>query len=265
MLEAAGLFEEVINSGIYALELDYADVFKSANEFGTESVFEINYSGNSRGGYGENGLDNFPEGNYDVQFFGMRGYVGPTFAAGWSFCPVTPKLVEALTGDPRFEHTIIDGNALKQQGASYEVGYQNTDYFIRKYAGLQDEKALDGEPALNWGNNVRDIRLADVLLMAAECFARAGDDASARNYLNQVRSRVFLPEVTASGSDLLDAIYKERQLELATEGHRFFDLVRTGRAAQELDNFVEGKHEILPLPQREIDVSGGVVVQNPGY
>lgn len=258
------LANEVIGSGLYELEFDFGDIFKLANEFGSESIFEINYSANSRGGWAN---FNQTEGNYDVQFLGMRDYVGPTFATGWSFNPITEKLVDLMQDDPRYEHTIIDGMELQTQGASYTAGYQNTDYFIRKYAGLQEDRAIDGEAALNWSYNIRDIRLADVMLMAAEAYARSGNDSNARNYLNQVRARVGLAAVTSSGSALLDAIYLERQLELATEGHRFFDLVRTDRASTELGDqgFTPNKNEVLPIPQNEIDITEGNLIQNPGY
>lgn len=265
MNEVANLFvNDVIGSGLYALEFDFGDIFKLSNEFGPESIFEINYSANSRGGWGN---FNQTEGNYDVQFLGMRDYVGPLFSVGYGFCPVTEKLVTLMENDPRYDHTIIDGNDLQNQGASYSAGYQNTDYFIRKYAGLQEDRAIDGEPALNWSYNIRDIRYADVLLMTAEAFSRAGNDGSARTYLNMVRSRVGLTPITSSGSALLDDIYTERQLELATEGHRFFDLVRTGRAEQELSDqgFTANRNELLPIPQDEIDITEGNLVQNQGY
>lgn len=265
MGEAATLFDEVINAGIYSLEPAFEDIFKKENEFGRESVFEIQYSGNQRGGWGN--FANGTEGNYNVQFFGMRDYVGPLYDVGWSFCPVTEKLVEAMQFDPRFEHTIIDGNALKDLGASYTVGFQNTDYFIRKYAGLAKDRAQDGEPALNWDYNVREIRLADVMLMAAEAYNRSGNDSQARVYLNQVRQRVFLQPASGAGAQLLEAIYRERRMELATEGHRFFDLVRTGRAVTELGDqgFISNKNEVLPIPQTEIDISEGNLIQNQGY
>jgi hypothetical protein len=266
MAEAADLFEEVIGSGIYDLENNFGDIFRQSREFGVESVFEINYSSNQRGGWGNFG--NGTEGNYNVQFFGMRDYVGPTYSPGYGFCPVTEKLAEAMQNDPRFQHTIIDAVQLEAQGASYSPGFQNTGYFIRKYAPLAAERALDGEPALNWGTNIREIRFADVLLMAAEAHARAGNDALARPHLNRVRTRVGLqPYPSLSGQNLLEAIYRERQLELATEGHRFFDLVRTGRAGDELGDqgFVVGKHEVLPVPQTEIDITEGSIKQNPGY
>lgn len=264
MTRAAGLFDEVINSGQYILESDYGRIFAFDNEWGVESIWEIQFSGAQTGGW-EN-FENQTEGNYNTQFFGMRDYVGPDFATGWSFCPVSLDLVGVMQNDPRFEHTIIDGAALKQDGASYTEGFQNTDYFIRKYAGLQANVATEGEPALNWGNNERVIRLADVYLMAAECIMRVGgDEGKARSYVNLVRGRVNLQPIANSGSSLLDAIYRERRLELATEGHRFFDLVRTGQASQVLEGFAENKNEVLPIPQREIDLTGGSLQQNQGY
>lgn len=266
MGEAADLFEEVINSGVYDLEADFGTIFDNSNEYGIESVFEISHSGAARAGWDR--FVNGSEGNYNVQFFGMRDYVGPDYAAGWSFCPVTEKLVAKMENDPRFEHTIINGANLKLLGASYTEGYQNTDYFIKKYAGLADEVASDGEPALNWSKNVREIRLADVYLMAAEARARNNQPSEARAHLNKVRLRVSLQPVQgASGESLLNFIYNERQLELATEGHRFFDLVRTGRAELELGDqgFVSGIHEVLPIPQSEIDITVGRFNQNNGY
>jgi hypothetical protein len=65
----------------------------------------------------------------------------------------------------------------------------------------------------------------------------------------------------------LDNVYNERRLELATEGHRFFDLIRTGQAASVLagKGFTAGKNEVLPIPQQELDVTNGVLKQNPNY
>lgn len=265
MAEAAALLEDVITSGIYALESNYADIFKPDNKFGVESVYEIVHSDNQHGGY-EN-FNNFTEGNYNVQFFGIRDFVGPDYANGWSFCPITEDLVDFMKDDPRFAATIIDGNALKNAGASYTASYQNTDYFINKYAPLQEFKATSGEPALNWGYNIKEIRLADVMLMAAEAFARSGDEGKAKLYLNQVRSRVGLPDRVSSGAALLDDIATERRLELATEGLRFWDLIRTNKAVTVLGplGFQPNKHEYLPIPQQEIDISQGAMVQNQGY
>ncbi len=270
MGEAATLFEEVINSNAYTLEKVYADIFKPENKFGKESIFEIHCSGNRKGDWGTglngNGIDG-NEGNKDVQFCGMRDFVGTPYANGWSFCPVSLDLVNALQNDPRFAATVIDGKALKTAGASYTAGYQNTDYFIKKYAPLAAFKATSGEPALNWGYNIKEIRLADVLLMAAECFNRSGNDVKALTYLNRVRTRVLLPARTSAGATLLQEIYDERRLELATEGMRFWDLLRTGKATTVLggQGFKASKHELLPIPQSEIDIMQGGFKQNLGY
>jgi hypothetical protein len=103
--------------------------------------------------------------------------------------------------------------------------------------------------------------------MAAEANNRGGiDDAKAQNYLNQVRARAFGDNdhnITATGGSLTQAIWDERNFELAMEGHRFFDLVRTEQAATVMSGFVTGKHEVFPIPQQEIDISG--LTQNTGY
>lgn len=273
MGEAADLFEEVINSGFYSLEPNYADLFKRSKEWGPESIFEIQHSDNKPGDWGccfaAGPNANPTEGNFSVQFYGMRDFVGPTYAPGWSFCPVSLDLVDFMQGDPRYVHTIIDGQALQNQaGASYTVGYQNTDYFIKKYAPIADNQPQDGVIPLGWADNERIMRLADVYLMAAEAIVRGGGNQDvARSYVNTVRQRVTLQPFPPSlnGQALLDAIYRERRLELATEGHRFWDLVRTGQAASVLPNFMAGVHELLPIPQIEIDLTEGQLNQNPGY
>jgi hypothetical protein len=101
--------------------------------------------------------------------------------------------------------------------------------------------------------------------MAAEAHAQNGNDATALSYVNQVRDRVSMPALTSGGSTLLADIFHERRLELSGEGLRFWDLVRSGQAAQEISNFQVGKHELFPLPQVEIDLAGGNWPQNAGY
>ena len=105
--------------------------------------------------------------------------------------------------------------------------------------------------------------------MAAEAHSRGNlDEAKALDYLNQVRERAFGDDThnsSATGTALTDAILEERRLELMGEGHRFFDLVRTGRAAQAIDGFVAGKHELFPIPFQEIQFSAGNWSQNPNY
>ena len=115
--------------------------------------------------------------------------------------------------------------------------------------------------------NYRVIRFADVLLMAAEAHARSTsvNEDKARTYLNLVRTRVQQPDLNSSGQQLILDIWKERRLELSCEGHRFFDLVRTGQAKDFIIGFIPGKHELFPIPQVEIDLAGGSWAQNPNY
>ena len=106
--------------------------------------------------------------------------------------------------------------------------------------------------------------------MAAEAHNRSAtpNDAKAQEYLNRVRRRAFgnnLNDISATGATLTDNIFQERRVELVGEGHRFFDLVRTGKAAQEINGFVAGKHELFPIPLIEIQLTGNRWAQNPGY
>ncbi|MFT6152642.1 MAG: hypothetical protein ACJAY9_002050 [Flavobacteriales bacterium] len=106
--------------------------------------------------------------------------------------------------------------------------------------------------------------------MAAEANNRKlpSDDGKAKSHLNRVRQRAFgdmMHDISSSGSNLTDDIYHERRVELIGEGHRFFDLVRTGKAAQEIDGFVSGKHEVFPIPLIEIQLTGNRWNQNPNY
>jgi starch-binding outer membrane protein, SusD/RagB family len=262
MAEAAALFNEVNTTAGYALLSNFGDIFRPDNQFNAESILEIPHS--SLAAWGDWGWVNGGEGNVGVQFVGPADYNGPEFSNGWGFCPISLDLVAAMSGDPRFEHTIIDGNQMKAQGAVYNARYQNTDYFIRKYAPMKAYRSAVGTPELNWPINEIEIRLADTYLMEAEAIVRGGGSGSrAQQLLDAVRSRVGLGSVSAT----LANIYNERRLELATEGHRFFDLVRTGNASTVLAplGFVAGKHEVLPIPQQEIDVTNGVLKQNNNY
>jgi hypothetical protein len=104
--------------------------------------------------------------------------------------------------------------------------------------------------------------------MAAEAYNRSTtpNDTKAQTYLNLVRRRAFgdnLHDVSATGTALRQAIWDERRLELGMEGDRFFDLVRTGQAAAKITGFVTGKHEVFPIPQTEVLISG--LTQNNGY
>ena len=171
----------------------------------------------------------------------------------------------------RYETSILDINQYiaDNPGSSYDptAGYEQTGYFNRKYIARTGDLNI-GDAALTNPDNYRAIRYADVLLMAAEALNRkASPDATmAKVYLNQVRTRAMLPNITTSGANLTNDIYKERRVELLGEGHRFFDLVRTDRAEGTIPGFSKAKgHELFPIPIEEINLSGGRWEQNPGY
>jgi len=262
--ESAAAFDNVI--GIYSLVDDYGDQFLRFGENGPESVFEIQYSNQSN--WYDWGCAHCSEGNYAIIMNGPRGWSGPEYAQGWSFNVPTAEFYNSFHPDDlRRDATILDIESFASAtGATYSEGYDHTGYFNNKYIPRSGESG--GQTELNYLTNFRIIRYSDVLLMAAEAYNRSGiNDNLALNFLNQVRVRAFDDNQfelnNLSGSDLTQAIWDERKFELALEGHRFFDLVRTGRASSTIQGFIEGKHEVFPLPQQEIDISG--LTQNPGY
>ena len=184
----------------------------------------------------------------------------------------TQNLANAYAaGDKRKSVTVLDIEAYKTANPSFNITYQvapfkNTGLYNQKYLPRKGETS--GQIELNYSNNFRTIRYAEVLLMAAEANNRSAtpNDIKAQGYVNQVRQRAFgdnLHNITSTGAVLKQAIWDERRLELGMEGDRFFDLVRTSQAVSKITGFVAGKHEVFPIPQTEISISG--ISQNSGY
>jgi hypothetical protein len=270
---AAPVLESVITSNAFSLVSDFSSIFLESGENGPESVFEIQYTNTSP--YYNWGAVTRGQGNYAIQQCGIRGLNGSAdmpYAAGWSTNLPTQDLANAYAaGDQRKAVTVLDIEAYKNANPSFGITYQVAPY---KNTGLYNQKYLprkgqtSGQVELNYLNNFRIIRYADVLLMAAEAYNKSAtpNDAKAVGYLNQVRQRAFrdnLHNSTATGTALYQAILAERRLELAMEGDRFFDLVRTGLAGSKITGFTSPKHEVFPIPQQEILVSN--LTQNPGY
>ncbi|MBG7613299.1 RagB/SusD family nutrient uptake outer membrane protein [Polaribacter sp. BAL334] len=267
--EAATVLENLIANGPYDLVSNYNTIFEEAGENNIESVFEVQYFDGQGAGFG---CLQCSEGNVAVGFSGVRAYVGPDFTPGFSFNVPVQEAVDAFeNGDLRKDVAILDIEAwATATGATYGTGYEHTGYFNRKYIPRTRSTNAQGDRNLTNPNNYRAIRFADVLLMAAEAFNRKSspDDTKARTYLNRVRARAFgntSNNITSSGATLTENIFNERRVELLGEGHRFFDLVRTGKAAQEINGFVAGKHELFPIPAIEIQLAGNRWSQNPNY
>ncbi|MCM8569826.1 RagB/SusD family nutrient uptake outer membrane protein [Gramella jeungdoensis] len=266
--EAAEVLRNLIDSGQYHLygtqgDEDYTNLFEQVGENSAEAVFEIQYTGEEGAGFG---CLQCSEGNVAVGFQGIRNYSGPLFESGYSFNVPVEEVYNLFSEDDiRRDYSILDIEAWAEEtGATYIEGYKHTGYFNRKYLPRKNDNA--GDPNLTQPNNYRAIRYADVLLMAAEALNRGGiNDELASTYLNMVRNRAGLDDVDATGSTLTELIFQERRLEMVGEGHRFFDLVRTGRAAEAIEGFQTGKNELFPIPLEELEFSNGLWEQNPGY
>ncbi|MEL4455807.1 RagB/SusD family nutrient uptake outer membrane protein [Lutimonas vermicola] len=261
--KAVEYLEQVIG-GPYDLVEDYDTIFEQDGENGIESVFEIQYTDKEGAGFG---CLQCSEGNVAVGFNGIRNYTGPDFESGFSFNVPTQEAVDQFEeGDLRKDVAILDIDAWSvANDATFSEGYKHTGYYNRKYIARKGDLNT-GDANLTNPNNYRAIRFADVLLMAAEALNRGGlGDGQAQIYLNRVRDRAGLSELDLTGPALTEAIYKERRVELLGEGHHFFDLVRTKRAAQEIQGFTSGKNELFPIPSIEIELAGDRWAQNPGY
>lgn len=268
--QAAATLDQVIDQNQYALIADFKNLFSVVNEGHSEAVFDVQYSGAEGGGYG---CLICLEGNAAPGFQGIRQYNGPVYGDGNSYNLPTQDLYDAFDPlDIRRDATVLDIDAfIAKQPNSANITYGvggggHTGYYNNKYIKRQGEIGLPDND-LTSPVNYHVIRYADVLLMAAEAHNRATtpNDVKAQDYLNQVRDRVNMPAINVSGSALTEAIWTERRLELSGEGHRFFDLVRTGKAASEINGFVPNKHELFPIPQVEIDLAGGNWSQNNNY
>lgn len=214
--EAATVLEDLINNGPYALLTDYSTMFENDNENNIESVFEVQYTDKEGAGFG---CLQCSEGNVAVGFNGIRNYSGPVFDSGFSFNVPTQEVVDAFEeGDIRLDTAILDIDAWAEaNNASFSTGYEHTGYFNRKYIARKGDLNT-GDANLTNPNNYRAIRFADVLLMAAEALNRGGiSDTRALTYLNRVRTRATLDALDVTGTELTNAIYQERRVELVAK------------------------------------------------
>jgi hypothetical protein len=200
---------------------------------------------------------------------------------GWGFNRPTVNLRDFFaSGDPRYHGTVInlgdtlDGVKILGDGSTPDITYDDSGNIIEIECYTRKVWVPGDNVLSQWGHHRRLIRYADVLLMAAEALNENNKPGEALIYLNLVRQRArqgnnaILPDITTTNqSELRDIIFNERRSELAMEGWRFWDLVRTGRASQVLGplGFITGKHELLPIPQSEIDISQGSLTQNPNW
>jgi hypothetical protein len=238
---------DAVIAGGYSLMPEYDQLWDNSQENCAESIFEINYGGGSS------------DGNWGAKMF--RG-------ADWKkFNIPSNDLVTAFEaeGDQiRLNSSVVFEDVTGQWSDAH---WPSNHYpFLNKWRNFTEGS----------DQNYIFIRLADILLLKAEALNELGDVSGAAELVNQIRERVNLPNTTASNqADMRLAIEKERRLELAFEGHRWFDLKRTGRAIEVINNVKgEGGADlgynltenklIWPIPQSEMD-KNAQLVQNPGY
>lgn len=249
----------------YSLFANYEQMFRIANENCSESIFEIQA--------------NYVSGNNDLsncQYSQVQGDRDGVPSPGWGFNSPSLDLVnEFEPGDPRLPATIMmagtttpEGDVVPQPQAGAPSRYNMKSYVPFVLSAATNQGA---------DQNKRVIRYAEVLLMNAEANNELGNTSAALASLEMVRARAralsanpatTLPQVTTTDQTALrNAIWKERRVEMGMEFDRFHDLVRQGRATTILatQGFKAGKSEIMPIPQNQIDISGGVLKQNPGY
>lgn len=257
--QVLALTNQVIGMG-YSLFPDFEAQFRVPNENNQESIFEIQAQK----------LPSIP-GASNSQYSQVQGVRGINWG-GWGFHVPTIELVNAFEADdPRRDATIIFRGETTPQGDVVPPTGDNPRYNQKSYVPSTYWQSGFTEGA---DQNIRVIRFAEVLLMNAEAANELNNPTQAKLSLNKVRERArggnpaILPDITTNDqAQLRTAIWHERRVELAMEFDRFFDVIRQGRGAQVFGpkGFQAGKNELMPIPQNQIDLSAGVLTQNPGY
>lgn len=286
--------DSIIASGEYTLETDYANLFTLAGENGPESVFEVQYMEEETSDYGADaGGFGATRGTFSVILTRSRSSL---LGGGWGFNKPTQNLYDEYEpGDARRDATILNPADSLIENPNEEI-YLGSRYVSRKRALYLNESGTAYE---NLGHATRGeinntiIRYADVLLMHAEACIGAGE-GDAQADLNQVRAARNMASYPGysfkvngteiASPSLLQAVRHERRVELAMEGHRWFDIVRwngldghgvkkhmddykateTTKAQEQMAAFIEGKHEIFPIPSKQRELNPALT-QNPQY
>ena len=266
------LTNAVITSNKYSLVADYNYIFREKPIGGqggnnnSESVFEVQTGINA----GENAVSPLfsngqgPRGRGGWNDLGF-GFNSPTtdlasfYEAGDTRRNATIIFINPTLPAPSTGTVLWDGFRIPSKDSVENDRYSYKAYHSAIAESPQITNNKDTKP-----KNIRLMRYAEVLLMYAEASAMgAGGDGV--NKLNAVRARANLGVTTLTQAN----VWKERRTELAMEADRFFDLVRQGRAGTVLrahgKPFVDGKHELFPIPQAQRDLSGGRLTQNNGY
>lgn len=255
-----------VNTMGYALLKNFNDLFDyNKNEHHSEYIFDIEYLDGGLG-LGSNFTNTFA---LEFQFGGKplvdelaKIYNILPGAQGGSAGNPTAGFIAAFDStDLRKDITVAKG-VIGLNGTYIPLSTTGVSAFTKKYMG---PLKANNDSKANW----KVIRFADVLLMYAEVLNENGKTTEALGFLNQVRSRAGLKAVINLTQDATrETIYRERRFELYLEGHRWFDLVRTGRALSVMQPFgMKPYMTVFPIPLRQIELINNRTIfpQNPGY
>ena len=287
------LCNEVIASGEYSLLPNFSDIWRDglsgAGKNSNESIFEMN-SNVGQSAVTNGAVDNGS--NFGTSQQVRQNGATNDWNLGWGWNTPTQKLVDAWGDtDPRKARTILysgqyDGGSDAGGFGATLPDYTNPDgtgglaqkYWNKKlYTGNDPAMRaftgyIKGSGGAPWINH-RIFRYAEVILMHAEASNELGDGATAEDMLEMIRARArgnnssALPHITFTDiGQMRTAIKNERHWELAMEGKRFYDLVRWGDAVSVLGPLgYTNRARYYPIPQPAIDLSGGVLKQNPEW
>ena len=225
---AASSLSAVVNGAASAgisLQADFANIFGVDNDLNSEIIYATQVSSSITDEYG------FSE------FWSWSGGLDTK-----SLMPLDPDLIAAFdaSGEADLRRAVTINTELMASPKFPQTGGPDHDWI--------------------------ELRLADVILMYAEALNETGNTAGALTELNKIRTRAGLADSAASSQgEVRQAIADERRLELAFEGQRWFDLVRTGTVDVEMGESVPSQYYVFPIPITEVLASGGVITQNSGY
>lgn len=240
--EARTCLQQIANSGKYSLLSNPADIFSPTNKNNKEIIFDVQFA---------SGMNGNTEGSDAYRYFSPSGSV-----KGGKGHSLPTKEVYNLFSD----------KDLRKKA-----------YFILSTGNMATGKMVQTSDVIeDGGNNVVVLRYADVLLMLAECYANEGDLTNACKYLNFIKQRAGIEDYTSVSKDaILEEIATERRKELVNEGHRWFDLIRTGKAVEVMNAYFQSTvgyngvtvtedNLVQPIPQSQIDTDSSIK-QNNNY
>lgn len=243
------LTDQIIDGAGLHLYNDYYNLFKVPGKLAPESLYELQFTD-----FG-NGDGQQVYGGAWFQHQGPRNNPAPI--SGWGFMLLRPEFLDFMQErdeDVRWDVAVLESGATTPAGDEIEIFEPNYMEIKAHYNGkayLPKDQMTPGRNDYGSNNNIRILRYSDVLLMNAEAKVQVGGDPETP--FNEVRERAGMNPMFGIN---LDDILDERKAELSVEwGNRFFDLVRTGKAASVLDGFETGKHEFLPIPLFQEDLN----------